>query len=141
LKGREDEAAVLALLGEAQIHRPPEERALRAPLVAAEYSDDAGLELWGLEDENGMLVAVAGVEMEASGGMTLHDLAVTPERRQTGAGRFLVQEVRAKYAGRPIHGYTLAEAAGFYAACGFDVAEDGKVASGAVRYRFETRGA
>jgi N-acetylglutamate synthase-like GNAT family acetyltransferase len=134
LRGREHEPRVAKLLAMAQVHRPLEERAARGLLIAAAYASSKVAELWGYQ-RDGALVGLAGVEVRGAV-LWLSDLAVTPEARSTGVGRRLVAFLREEYPGLPIEGDTVAESAGFYLACGFEVREAGLLSSGERVLRF-----
>ncbi|HJM90216.1 MAG TPA: GNAT family N-acetyltransferase [Dehalococcoidia bacterium] len=134
LRTREHEVAVAVLLGVAQIHRTSADARARGPGIAATYARDDRLQLWGAE-EGGALVGIAGVE-PLSELLELHDLAVDPARQREGIGRALIAFLRAEYDGSAIVGATLAQAAGFYDRAGFELAEDGTMASGEARLRF-----
>jgi GNAT superfamily N-acetyltransferase len=95
LRGRELEPGVAQLLAIAQIHRPPDERDARGPIIAAAYASSKTNELWGYE-RAGALVALAGVDVRGAV-LWLSDLAVAPEVQRAGIGQRLVEFLREHY--------------------------------------------
>jgi GNAT superfamily N-acetyltransferase len=135
IKSEATSERVVELLAIAQIHRPPEERPARGLAISVDYAGSDELDLWGV-DLRGEVVGLAGVEEQSGGVLMLHDLAIWPEVRGEGVGRMLVDFLHRQYADRTVRGYTMDPATGFYRRCGFEVKEDGQMASGDLRYEF-----
>ena len=122
-----------ALLAEAQVHRPPAERAAAGRRAAELYLAGSG-SLWGYE-EGGYLLGLAGVEVRDNV-LWLSDLAVTPAHRRRGVGRRLIEFLCAEYPGREVEGDTVPDSRVFYEACGFQVRQVGALPSGVPLLRF-----
>jgi N-acetylglutamate synthase-like GNAT family acetyltransferase len=63
----------------------------------------------------------------------LHDIAVRVDLRRLGIGQRLLEFLRETYGDIAIEGNAALEAAPFFEACGFDLAEFGRFRSGASR--------
>lgn len=113
LRGREDESDVLELLADAHGSRASVERALRR------YRDGE----WRLIgwQENGRVVACAGVSRDPDRTVVLHSVAVAPGSRGRGIGRTLLGFIADHAAGPRLLAETDEEAAEFYRRCGFEV--------------------
>ena len=111
LRERIDEPAVRALLEAA--HRGSLEAA-----VDQNRARDWVLVGW---EEDGVLVASAGVERVTSEEVRLRSVAVAPERRARGIGRALVGALAEVAAARRLVAETDADSSGFSERCGFAV--------------------
>ena len=113
LRGREDESDVLELLADAHGSRASVERALRR------YRDGE----WRLIgwQEQGRLVACAGVSRDPDRSVVLHSVAVARGSRGRGIGRTLLEFIADHAAAPRLLAETDEEAAEFYRRCGFEV--------------------
>jgi len=131
LTGRELDPRTVGLVAAAQTHLPQLKRATRAPAIAYTYSVAPERALWGCYRDRA-LVAIAGVESRAAS-LWLHDIAVRSDLRRLGIGQRLLEFLRETYGDLAIEGNAALEAAPFFEACGFELAEFGRFRSGAPR--------
>lgn len=133
LRGRELEPRVVGLLAAAQTRLPQRRRSARAPAIAYTYSVAPERDLWGITRDRAIL-GVVGVEWR-SGALWVRDIAVATEHRHMGLGRGMLAFVRASYGTPELVAQATPDAAGFFAACGFDTEDFGHFRSGAPRVR------
>jgi GNAT superfamily N-acetyltransferase len=131
LTGRELDPRTVGLVAQAQTLLPQPKRATRAPAITYTYSVAPERALWGCWRDR-VLVAIVGVESRASA-LWLHDIAVRSDLRRLGIGARLLEFLRETYGDIAIEGNAALEAAPFFEACGFELAEFGRFRSGAPR--------
>jgi ribosomal protein S18 acetylase RimI-like enzyme len=135
LEERTQDPAVVRLLAIAQIHLDPADAQERAPVIAAEYAEDASLSILGCE-ESGAVLGLVGVQHVGAAEAVVRDLAVDPRARRRHIGRRLIDHLRFNVGYQILHGHTLEQALDFYRACSFQVQPDGYLPTGAVTYSF-----
>jgi len=98
------------------------------------YREDAGLELFGL-DEEGEIIGLIGLRMQVSGELTIEHMAVSPDFRGLGYGRGLILEAIDKKSPSVVIAETDEESVDFYRNIGFEIESLGELYPGTERFR------
>jgi ribosomal protein S18 acetylase RimI-like enzyme len=98
--------------------------------TSSEYGEEAGLQLYGWEEED-LLLGLVGFEETEDGSLDIRHIAVLPENRSKGYARGMILELLASRQSRYLVAETEDEiAADFYRSLGFMVYSLGENAAG-----------
>jgi ribosomal protein S18 acetylase RimI-like enzyme len=92
----------------------------RIASVVNRFKTEADWTLYGYT-ENRVPVACLGIERTAPDEIAIHTLVVAAERRRSGIGRALLDEVVARTGAKAVVAETDSDALGFYERCGFNI--------------------
>lgn len=129
VKPRLRDGAVQELIGHAVFPDPE-----RLEQTIRTYEMNAGYELYGTE-EDGSVIAIAGIVMDEENRLEIKHIAVQPDRRGEGLGRELVLALIELKNPQRIVAETDDEAVDFYRSIGFTIESLGETYPGTERFR------
>jgi ribosomal protein S18 acetylase RimI-like enzyme len=102
--------------------------------VCQDYRSKAGREILGAV-EDGAVVGCIGLDLSRGLEIEILHIAVDPEHRRRGIGRWMLEKIRDRYPLCSVVAETDADAVEFYRRCGFGVESLGRGQWGVERFR------